>query len=135
MFTVSAFRPPLWSGGQGFWLRIQGFGLDSRRYQVVWEVVGLERGPFGLWSTTGELLEGKGGGCGLESWEYGRREPSRWQCDTLYPQKLELTSPTSGGRSVGIVRSRIQATEFLFFFGTPLTLVTNRVVKQGAQTR
>jgi hypothetical protein len=24
----------------------------------------------------------------------------------LYPQKLALTSPTSGGRSVGIVRSR-----------------------------
>jgi UbiD family decarboxylase len=30
---------------------------------------------------------------------------------TLYPQKLALTSPTSGGRSVGIVRSRTQATE------------------------
>jgi hypothetical protein len=30
----------------------------------------------------------------------------------LYPQKLTLTSPTSGGRSVGIVRSRTQATEF-----------------------
>jgi hypothetical protein len=25
---------------------------------------------------------------------------------TLYPQKLALTSPTSGGRSVGIVRFR-----------------------------
>jgi hypothetical protein len=31
---------------------------------------------------------------------------------TLYPQKLALTSTTSGGRSVGIVRSRTQATEF-----------------------
>jgi len=30
----------------------------------------------------------------------------------LYPQKLELTSPTGGGRSVGIVRSRTKATEF-----------------------
>jgi hypothetical protein len=30
----------------------------------------------------------------------------------LYPQKLALTSPTSGGRSVGIVRSRTEATEF-----------------------
>jgi hypothetical protein len=30
----------------------------------------------------------------------------------LYPQKLALTSPTSGGRSVGIVRSRTKkATE------------------------
>jgi hypothetical protein len=31
----------------------------------------------------------------------------------LYPQKLALTSPTSGGRSVGIVRSRTEATELL----------------------
>ena len=32
----------------------------------------------------------------------------------LYPQKLALTSPTDGGRSVGIVRSRTKATEFSF---------------------
>jgi len=30
----------------------------------------------------------------------------------LYPQKLALTSPTGGGRSVGIVCSRTKATEF-----------------------
>jgi len=30
----------------------------------------------------------------------------------LYPQKLALTSPTGGGRSVGMVRSRTKATEF-----------------------
>ena len=30
----------------------------------------------------------------------------------FYPQKLVLTSPTGGGRSVGIVRSRTKATEF-----------------------
>ena len=34
----------------------------------------------------------------------------------LYPQKLALTSPTGGGRSVGIVRSRTKATEFSFSF-------------------
>jgi hypothetical protein len=34
---------------------------------------------------------------------------------TLYPQKLALTSPTSGGRSVGIVRLWTEATEFSFF--------------------
>jgi hypothetical protein len=33
----------------------------------------------------------------------------------LYPQKLALTPPTSGGRSVVIDRSRTQATEFLVF--------------------
>ena len=32
----------------------------------------------------------------------------------LYPQKLALTSPTCGGRSVGIVRVRTKATEFFF---------------------
>jgi hypothetical protein len=30
----------------------------------------------------------------------------------LYPKKLALTSPTGGGRSVGIVRSRTKAMEF-----------------------
>jgi len=30
----------------------------------------------------------------------------------LYPQKLALTLPTGGGRSVSIVRSRTKATEF-----------------------
>jgi hypothetical protein len=32
----------------------------------------------------------------------------------LYPQKLALTSPTSSSRSVGVVRSLTQATEFFF---------------------
>ena len=42
----------------------------------------------------------------------GRGDLLRWPRDTLYQQKLALTSPTGGGRSVGIVRSRIKATEF-----------------------
>jgi hypothetical protein len=33
---------------------------------------------------------------------------------SLYTQKLALTSPTSGGRSVGIVRSRTKATELVY---------------------
>ena len=37
----------------------------------------------------------------------------------LYPQKLALTSPTGGGRSVGIVRSRTKATEFFFIRAQP----------------
>jgi hypothetical protein len=39
-----------------------------------------------------------------------------------YPQKLVLTSPTCGGRSVGIVHSRTQATEFVFI-SVPLTVL------------
>jgi hypothetical protein len=53
---------------------------------------------------------------GLESREYCRRDPARWPRSTLFPQKLELTSQTSGGLSVCIVRSWTQATEFFSFF-------------------
>jgi hypothetical protein len=74
--------------------------------------VGLERGPLNLVSTIEELLEWKSNGSGLEIWEYGRRNPSRWPRGTLCPQKLALTSQTSSGRSAGIGHSRIQATEF-----------------------
>jgi hypothetical protein len=81
-------------------------------YQIFWEVVGLERGPLSLVSTTEELLGRKSSGSGLENRKYGCRDPSRWPRDTLYPQTLTLTSPTSGGRSVSIVLSRTKATEF-----------------------
>ena len=36
----------------------------------------------------------------------------------FYPQKLTLTSPTGGGRSVGIVRSRTKATEFSLVYAS-----------------
>jgi hypothetical protein len=52
---------------------------------------------------------------GLESREYYRRDPLHRRRGTLYPQELALTSSTSGGRWVGIVRLRTQATEFSFF--------------------
>jgi hypothetical protein len=39
----------------------------------------------------------------------------RWPHDTLYPLKFALTSPTSGGRTVGIVRWRTKAPEFVLF--------------------
>jgi hypothetical protein len=38
---------------------------------------------------------------GLENRDYGLRDPLRWPRDTFYPQRLALTSPTNGGRSVG----------------------------------
>jgi len=37
----------------------------------------------------------------------------------LYLQKLALTSPTGGGRSVGIVRSRTKATDFFYELCAP----------------
>jgi hypothetical protein len=96
--------------------RSRGPRFDSRHCHLFWEVVGLERGPLSLVSTTEELFGRKSSGSGLENRKYGRTDPSRWPRDTLYPQKLALTSPTSGGRSISTVRSQTQATEFIFTF-------------------
>jgi hypothetical protein len=94
--------------------RSRGPGFDSRCNQIFWEVMGLERAPLSLVSTNEELLGRNSSGSGLENREYGRVDPLRWPRDTLYPQKLALTSPTSGGHSVGIVLFRSKATEFSF---------------------
>jgi hypothetical protein len=51
---------------------------------------------------------------GLENRDYGRRRSAA--LTMRHPsvrKKLALTSPTSGGRSVGIVRSRTKATELI----------------------
>jgi hypothetical protein len=61
--------------------------------------VGLERGPLSLVRIIEELFEWKSQEKRINDWE----DPLRWPRDTLYPQKLALTLPTSGGRSVGIV--------------------------------
>jgi hypothetical protein len=62
---VEESRPPLWSSGSC--LQIQRSGFDSQRYQIFREVVGLERGPLSLVSTTEELLGKKSSGSGLEA--------------------------------------------------------------------
>jgi hypothetical protein len=64
--------------------------------------------------TTEELLERKVAAPVYETEIKDRGNPLRWLRDTPYPQKLALTSPTSGSRSVGIVRSRTKATELSF---------------------
>jgi hypothetical protein len=106
----------LWSSGKSSWLQVQRSGFDSRYYQIFWEVVGLERGPLSLVNTIEELRGRKSSGSSLESQEYSRRDPSRWPRSTLYPQKLKLTSSTNSDRSVGIIPSRTQTTEYSFSF-------------------
>jgi hypothetical protein len=86
-----------------------------RHYQISSEVIGLERRPLSLVSMIEEQLGRKSSGSGLGIREYGRRDPSHWPRGTLYLQKLALTSPRSGGRSVGIVNSPSQATKFSFY--------------------
>jgi hypothetical protein len=83
--------------------------------------VGLERGPLSLVSTTEELLERKSSGSVLETRKYGRGEQSHWSRDILYPQKLAVTSPTSGSRSVGIVR--LWATKFVYLLYSSLNII------------
>jgi hypothetical protein len=104
-FYVSVVRVP--------GCRSRGAGFDSRRYQIFWEIVDLERGPLSLVRIIEELLEWKSSGSGLENRDYGRGDPLCWPRGTLYRQKLAVTSPTSGGRSVGIILLRAKATEFV----------------------
>jgi hypothetical protein len=96
--------------------RSRGPGFDSWRYQIFWEVVGLERDPLSLVSTTEKLLERKRSGSDLENLDYGRRGSAALTTRHPLHQKLALTSPTSGGRSFGIVRSPTQATKFVVYF-------------------
>jgi hypothetical protein len=126
---VNESRPPLWSSGQSSWLQIQMSGFDSGRYQIFWEVMGLERGQLSLVSTTEELLGKKVAApvYKAENTAVGIRH-----ADHVAPsirKKLEITSPTIGVRSVGIVRSRTQATVsyFLIFFfaASPFTCSQN----------
>jgi hypothetical protein len=53
--------------------RSRGPRFDSRRFQIFWEVDGLERGPLSLVSTIEELLGRNSSGSGLENQDYGRR--------------------------------------------------------------
>jgi hypothetical protein len=59
-------------------------------------------------STIEELRERKSSCFGLENPDYGRRGFA-----TLCQQRLALTLLTSGGSSVGIVRSQTKDTEFI----------------------
>jgi hypothetical protein len=86
--TASLQWPPLCSSGQGSWLQMRRSGFDFRRYQIFWEVVGLERGPLSLVSTIEELLGRKSSGSDLEIRGYCQRNPSPWQSGTLYPQNV-----------------------------------------------
>jgi hypothetical protein len=63
----------------------------------------------------------------LESREYDHSHPFRRPHGAFYPQKLALTSPTSVGRSVGVVRSRTQATVFKISY----TFISDNVESTG----
>jgi hypothetical protein len=87
--------------------------LGSRRYQI-FGVVGLERGPLSLVSTTEKLTGRNSNGSGLETGNTAVGIRHAGHATPVIRKTLELTSLTSGSRSVGIVRSRSKATELLF---------------------
>jgi hypothetical protein len=82
--------------------------------------VGLERGPLSLVSTIEELLGRKSSSSGLVETE-NTAVGIRHDHVAPYTPKLAYFSPTSGGCSVGIVRSQTRAPEFLPIDGSLLT--------------
>jgi hypothetical protein len=115
--VMETLNPPLWSSDQVSWLQIQRSEFDSRRYQIFWELLGLEGGPLSLMNTIEELLERK---CMRLRSKNTRIRPWGIRC----ADHAVLTSPTSGGRLAGIVRSRTQATELFFCFCFPNNVCT-----------
>jgi hypothetical protein len=81
--------------------------------------VGLEWGSLSLVSTTEELLDRKVAAPvqKTENTAVGIRHADH--VAPFYPLKLAISSPTSGGRSVGIVRSRTQTTDLFYISGQP----------------
>jgi hypothetical protein len=75
--------------------------------------VSQERGPLSLVSTTKELLGSNSSGSDLESRKYGLGIRHADHVAPSIHKRLALTSLTSNGRSVGIVRLRTEAMEFL----------------------
>jgi hypothetical protein len=113
--VFKSYWPPLRPNDQSSWLQIQRPGFDSRRYQIFWGVVGLERSPRSLVSTIEELLGINNSGSDLKIWEHGRRDPLRWPRDIPLSAKVGINFAEKR-RSLGIVRSRTKATEFVCLF-------------------
>jgi hypothetical protein len=86
--------------------------------------VGLERGLLSLAITTEELLGRKSNGSGLESREYGRRDPSRLPRSTLYPKTLTLADKR---RSFGRYGLHSESGHGVFFMEPESLLVLSHV--------
>jgi hypothetical protein len=118
MQHVSAYWPSSSSFAYTFCKFLFAIVTSVYRFEssICFWVVGLERGPLSLVRITEELLEWKSSGSGLGTEINGQGYSLRWSRNTLCPLNMALTSPTSGGRSVGIVRLRTRTTEFVFCF-------------------
>jgi hypothetical protein len=95
--------------------RYGGPGYDS---QNIKKIVGLERGPLSLVSTTEELLGSNSSDSGLESREYGLgiRHADHVAPSICNNNKKKVgTNFADKWRSVGLVRLRTEAVEFFFY--------------------
>jgi hypothetical protein len=106
--NVSCCIPPLWSGGQSFWLQIQRSRVPFPALPDLWEVVRLERGPLSLMRITEELLEWKCSGSGSRK---SRLTAVGVRCadHATLSAKVDIKC---GCRSVGVVPLRTKVTEF-----------------------
>jgi hypothetical protein len=95
--------------------RSRGPEFDSLRYQIFREVVGLKWGPLSLVSTIKELLGRNSSGSNLETETTVVGICHAYHVAPSIHKKFALTLPTRSCHSFGIVRSRILATEFVFF--------------------
>jgi hypothetical protein len=103
---------PLWYSGQSSWPQIQRPGFGSRGYQILWEVVGLERGPLSLVSTIEELLKRK---VAAPVYKSENTDVEIRHADHVAPSISkrwhQLLRQVAVARSV--IRSRTQTTEFV----------------------
>jgi hypothetical protein len=89
--------------------------------------VGPERGPLSLLSTTGVLFERKSSVSDLENRDYGRRGSA------ALSMRPPLSEKVCTNFSVGIVRSRTQATEIFCVFVELRATAVNRMSTNYAQ--
>jgi hypothetical protein len=112
--TVFWNGSPLWSSGQSSWLQIQRLWVQFLAIPDFLISSGSGTGstqPCGYsWGATWKRKYQ------IRSRKHDSRDPLCWPHNTLYLQKLALTSLTSGGCLVGIVRSWTKATKFVMLF-------------------
>jgi hypothetical protein len=96
--------------------RSRGPEFDSRRCQIFWEVVGLERGSLSLVRITEALLGRNSSGSGLENRIECRRNPLRWPRNTFYPNKSELNSLAAAVDRSVYFACVLMVTEFVALF-------------------